>query len=371
MPRNDFRRDRDYDNTGDYGWRDHDQDFERSSRYMRDSQNRDMDYGPSSGSEYTYDRGFDRQRRRGAWRRGSYERDYPSDYGRSSWSYGNQYNREDEGGYGRGTRSMMRGGRSGGDYDQSYGGNWGNQRARGRDQQYQGDWNRNYNAAGTGRNTTGGDFDRERDYGRAGRSGGYNYDYERGAGMSDWEYGGGTDFQYGYSGGRNRMMQRTGEQGYWNTGEWSQRPRGRFSGRGPQGYTRSDERITEDVNERLTQHQDIDAWNINVRVENGEVTLEGHVEDRWQKRMAEDVAEEVSGVKQVHNRLRVEQQQNEGISNFGTRQGDMQQGSTMMSGQQGQGEQQTQNRQSGQPSQTGRTEGSSQGRSSSRTKQTT
>ena len=82
--------------------------------------------------------------------------------------------------------------------------------------------------------------------------------------------------------------------------------RGRFTGRGPKGYTRSDERIREDVSDRLEQHGEIDASEIEVRVSNGEVTLEGTVEDRWMKRMAEDLVEECSGVKQVNNRIRIQ-----------------------------------------------------------------
>lgn len=83
-------------------------------------------------------------------------------------------------------------------------------------------------------------------------------------------------------------------------------PRGRFTGRGPKGYTRSDERIREDVSDRLEQHGDIDATEIEVRVSNGEVTLEGTVEDRWMKRLAEDLAEDCPGVKQVNNRIRIQ-----------------------------------------------------------------
>lgn len=74
-------------------------------------------------------------------------------------------------------------------------------------------------------------------------------------------------------------------------------------GRGPKGYRRSDERITEDVCERLTWHGDLDASAIEVHVENGEVTLEGTVESRQAKRIAEDLAESVLGVRDVHNRL--------------------------------------------------------------------
>ena len=86
----------------------------------------------------------------------------------------------------------------------------------------------------------------------------------------------------------------------------SRTPRGRFTGRGPKGYTRSDERIREDISDRLEQHGEIDATEIEVRVANGEVTLEGTVEDRWMKRLAEDVTEDCPGVKQVNNRIRIQ-----------------------------------------------------------------
>ncbi|MFK4872924.1 BON domain-containing protein [Novosphingobium sp. ZW T3_23] len=76
-------------------------------------------------------------------------------------------------------------------------------------------------------------------------------------------------------------------------------------GRGPSDYTRSDERIREDVNDRLTQDWRVDATNIRVVAKDGEVTLEGSVGSRNAKRRAEDVAEDVSGVKHVQNNLRV------------------------------------------------------------------
>jgi BON domain-containing protein len=80
---------------------------------------------------------------------------------------------------------------------------------------------------------------------------------------------------------------------------------GPFTGRGPKGYVRSDERILEDVSERLREHGEIDASNVTVRVEEREVALEGAVEDRRTKRLAEDVAASVRGVRDVQNRLRV------------------------------------------------------------------
>jgi osmotically-inducible protein OsmY len=84
------------------------------------------------------------------------------------------------------------------------------------------------------------------------------------------------------------------------------REAGGFRGRGPKGYRRSDERIREDVCELLTADSRVDASNIEVRAENGEVTLSGTVRAREDKRLAEDLAETVTGVRDVHNRLSVE-----------------------------------------------------------------
>src|SRR5262245_29949641 len=51
----------------------------------------------------------------------------------------------------------------------------------------------------------------------------------------------------------------------------------RFAGRGPKNYKRSDERIEEDVCERLTENAELDASDITVQVQNAEVTLSGTV----------------------------------------------------------------------------------------------
>jgi hypothetical protein len=86
---------------------------------------------------------------------------------------------------------------------------------------------------------------------------------------------------------------------------WSEREEGPYTGRGPQGYQRSDDRIHEDVSEALTRHGHVDATGIFVRVENGEVTLEGNVNSRREKRLAVDAVHDLPGVKDVHNRLRI------------------------------------------------------------------
>lgn len=82
-------------------------------------------------------------------------------------------------------------------------------------------------------------------------------------------------------------------------------PRGRFTGRGPKGYQRSDERVREDVSEELSQSGEIDASEIEVRVVNCEVILEGEVNTREEKRLAEDIAEACPGVRNVENNIKV------------------------------------------------------------------
>lgn len=76
-------------------------------------------------------------------------------------------------------------------------------------------------------------------------------------------------------------------------------------GRGPKGYQRSDERLREIVCERLTDDPFVDARNVEVQVSNGEVTLQGTVENRQQKYAIEDLIADISGVIEIHNRLGV------------------------------------------------------------------
>jgi hypothetical protein len=83
------------------------------------------------------------------------------------------------------------------------------------------------------------------------------------------------------------------------------RPTGLHRGRGPRGYQRSDERIREDVCDRLTDDDELDASDVDVQVQSGTVVLTGAVESREAKRRAEDVAETVSGVREVQNNLRL------------------------------------------------------------------
>jgi hypothetical protein len=76
-------------------------------------------------------------------------------------------------------------------------------------------------------------------------------------------------------------------------------------GLGPQGYKRSDDRISDDAHERLTDDTWLDASNISISVSGGEVTLSGTVDSREAKHRAERLIEDLSGVTHVQNNLRV------------------------------------------------------------------
>ena len=77
-----------------------------------------------------------------------------------------------------------------------------------------------------------------------------------------------------------------------------------YRGRGPKNYTRSDERIREDVCDLLAEAA-LDASDIEVKVDRGEVTLEGSVPTKHWRRMAEDLADQAPGVGDINNDLRV------------------------------------------------------------------
>jgi len=98
-------------------------------------------------------------------------------------------------------------------------------------------------------------------------------------------------------------------------------PRGGFSGLGPKGYTRADDRIFEEVCERLSWNDEVDATDISVRVADGEVTLVGSVDTRHMKRVAEQLAEHVLGVRDVLNTLRVQKTVRSASSDGGTEEG--------------------------------------------------
>jgi osmotically-inducible protein OsmY len=136
-----------------------------------------------------------------------------------------------------------------------------------------------------------------------------------GGGYGGGSYGSASRRQYGgddYASGsqdERGFFDRAGDAvASWFGDEDAQRRREQdHRGRGPANYKRSDERILEDACDKLTQDWGVDARNIQVTVQGGEVTLDGTVENRNQKRRAEDVVHDISGVTHVQNNLRAQE----------------------------------------------------------------
>lgn len=75
--------------------------------------------------------------------------------------------------------------------------------------------------------------------------------------------------------------------------------------RAPRGYRRPDERIREDVYDRLCGRTGADASDVSVEVCEGEVALIGSVPEQEDARRITELAARVPGVKGVINRLEV------------------------------------------------------------------
>jgi BON domain-containing protein len=77
------------------------------------------------------------------------------------------------------------------------------------------------------------------------------------------------------------------------------------TGRRTPRWRRSDDRLCEDVNAALARDPGLDAGDIEVRVQDSDVTLMGAVADKFARQLAEDIAESVFGVTSVQNLLTV------------------------------------------------------------------
>jgi osmotically-inducible protein OsmY len=138
-----------------------------------------------------------------------------------------------------------------------------------------------------------------------------------------------NDRNSGNSDDRNWWDKTTDEVSSWFGDDDAERRRrmdkkeeGKHKGRGPKGYKRSDERIREDINDRLSDDHYVDASDIEVSVSEGEVTLTGTIDSKQAKRRAEDIADTISGVSNVLNQLRLKPADGStfrsGASGFGT-----------------------------------------------------
>jgi osmotically-inducible protein OsmY len=114
-------------------------------------------------------------------------------------------------------------------------------------------------------------------------------------------YGGNRN--QGYDQGQSYRSTRGQDESHAQPRSWLRRI-AEHIGKGPKGYSRTDERIQEEVHERLAFGY-LDASDIEVTVKNGEVVLKGTVHSKADRRIAEDAIEDVVGVKEVDNRLKV------------------------------------------------------------------
>jgi BON domain len=125
--------------------------------------------------------------------------------------------------------------------------------------------------------------------------------------------GGGSGFTggaYGYGGPpeRPQLAEMDYSTGYGTTGPGGYNPygiRNRTFPRGPKGYQRSDERLKEDISERLMEAWHIDSSEVSVDVRGGKVMLDGVVPDRRMKHAIEDLVDACPGVQDIDNRVRV------------------------------------------------------------------
>lgn len=74
---------------------------------------------------------------------------------------------------------------------------------------------------------------------------------------------------------------------------------------GPKGYQRSDERLREDISERLMEARYIDSSDVTVEVSGAKVVLDGTVPERRMKHAIEDLVDACPGVQDIDNRIRV------------------------------------------------------------------
>ncbi|HVC30384.1 MAG TPA: BON domain-containing protein [Steroidobacteraceae bacterium] len=96
--------------------------------------------------------------------------------------------------------------------------------------------------------------------------------------------------------------------GFYGFGAGSLEPDWRAGRRyppGPKGYQRSDERLREDISERLMQARYIDSSDVTVEVAGAKVVLAGTVPERRMKHAIEDLVDACPGVQDIDNRIRV------------------------------------------------------------------
>ncbi len=116
-----------------------------------------------------------------------------------------------------------------------------------------------------------------------------------------------------YTNGREDFGSNSRKSGGWNESSRQPQPR-RLLGKGSKDLMRPDDRIKKEVHDALTWNRDVDTSEIEVEVKEGEVSLTGSVSDQRMKRLAEELVEDISDVRDVSNHLRVRKKRRGGFS---------------------------------------------------------
>ena len=296
------------------------ENYDRNNRFadndwdnQNNDQNRDVNQRRNRNSDFNsnnddWSQGNQRRNRfDDNFNRSSSDDNNRNSYG-SNAGYGNNGNNGNYGNYFTGNANQNRRNTSqydsDVDYDQRRGSfnNYGNNF----DQQDEGFRNgMNYNRGNDYRRNSNSDFNNNRfgsnDYNRRGYSDQNRFGSQANQG-GNWQHEDSRQSGYGNSFKSNNN---------WQNSNDDTNSQGEHRGKGPKDYKRSDDRIREDVCDRLSDDGRIDASNIDVRVSGNEVILSGSVDSKDVKRRAEDVAESVSGVSNVQNQLRVGNRSNQ------------------------------------------------------------
>ena len=83
-----------------------------------------------------------------------------------------------------------------------------------------------------------------------------------------------------------------------------------YYGKGPKGWKLSDEHLREKVCEVLLHSHEVDASEMDVKVEEGCVYLQGNISSRGMKQVAEDLIGSIPGVEDVFTRLKIKNTSN-------------------------------------------------------------
>lgn len=273
--------------------------------YENNAQNPGQSYGNQSYGQSNYAQGGSYGQREAGYNQQPYGQ---SQYGQGSYGgqrgqYGEgSYAGQGQGGYSQSPYNQGRSGQGYAGYNSPYGQGFGYGSEQDPARQGSSEWS-SYGRGG--QNAGSGNYGKSaNNYSTGNYSGGYSGGGRANYGTSYGDYGRDSNRDQNDRGFWNRAADEVSSW-FGNEGAEQRRQVDKYHSRGPKNYTRSDDRIREDVCDRLAADPWIDASEVEVSVSGAEVTLSGEVHSRDQRRRIEDCAENVSGVSHVQNNTRV------------------------------------------------------------------